>query len=46
MIEGYLSTDEIRGLVFPDKNVNTREAILVAVSALEKGNDDGSLGTD
>jgi hypothetical protein len=33
--KGYLSSNEIRGLEFPKKDKNCREAILVAVSALE-----------
>lgn len=33
--KGYLTSDDVRGLEFPKKNPNYREAILVAVSALE-----------
>jgi Holliday junction resolvasome RuvABC endonuclease subunit len=33
--KAYLKADDVRGLEFPKKNPNCREAILVAVSALE-----------
>lgn len=35
-VKGYLKSDDLRGLVWPKKDSNSREAIMAAASALEK----------